>query len=108
MLWVALLPLPISTTAYLVAMLLANFVNIAGHAGHEVTGTFIGIPSFNGWATYLDPKRRWIAKGVNNVLHHDLHHQVFSKNFSLYFTHWDRLCRTLHKDTDHVAKYIRP
>ena len=101
--WVVLLPIPFSTTAYFIAMVVANFLNIAGHLGYEVSNTFIGLPSFNGWAAYLDPSRKWIAKGFNNVLHHDLHHQTRVKNYSLYFTFWDRIGGTLHPDTDHVA-----
>lgn len=106
MCWVGLLPLSLSETSYFVAIVVANFVNIAGHLGYEVSGTFLGLPTFNGWASYLDPSRRWIARAVNNVLHHDLHHQAASRNFSLYFTFWDRLCGTLHPDTDHVARHL--
>lgn len=104
---VALLPVPLSTTAYFVAIVVANFINIAGHSGYEVTGTVIGITTFNGWATYLDPSRKTIARWVNNALHHDLHHQTFTKNYSLYFTFWDRLCKTLHPDTDRVDIYVK-
>lgn len=35
-------------------------------------------------------------RGFNTVQHHDLHHRNPSKHFSLYFTHWDRFCGTLH------------
>jgi sterol desaturase/sphingolipid hydroxylase (fatty acid hydroxylase superfamily) len=106
MCWVSLLPLSLSVTSYFVALVIANFINIAGHLGYEVSGTFIGIPTPNGWATFLDPSRQWIARAVNNVLHHDLHHQTASRNFSLYFTFWDRLSGTLHPDTDHVERHI--
>jgi sterol desaturase/sphingolipid hydroxylase (fatty acid hydroxylase superfamily) len=106
MCWVSLLPLSLSVTSYFVAIVVANFVNIAGHLGYEVTGTIVGLPTFNGWATFLDPSRRWIARAVNNVLHHDLHHQAASRNFSLYFTFWDRACGTLHPDTDHVERHL--
>lgn len=106
MFWVTLLPVPFSTTAYLLAVVVANFVNIAGHAGHEVSATLVGLPTFNGWASFVDPSRKWIARGFNNVLHHDLHHQTFTRNFSLYFTFWDRLCGTLHADTDHADRHV--
>ncbi|MDC0672478.1 sterol desaturase family protein [Nannocystis radixulma] len=105
--WVALLPIPLSTQSYLLAVTIAAFHNIAGHAGHEVSDTFIGLPTPNGWAAALDPRRRWLARLFNNVLHHDLHHQKCRGNYSLYFTFWDRLCGTLNPDTDRVDVYVR-
>jgi sterol desaturase/sphingolipid hydroxylase (fatty acid hydroxylase superfamily) len=104
MCWVSFLPFDVN--AYLLAIVVANFVNIAGHLGYEITGTTIALPTFHGWATYLDPSRRWIARAFNNVLHHDLHHQACSRNFALYFTLWDRVCGTLHADTDHVDRHV--
>ncbi len=98
---------PLSTQSYLVAVTIAAFLNIAGHAGHEVSDTFIGLPTPNGWAAALDPRRRWLARLFNNVLHHDLHHQKCRGNYSLYFTFWDRLCGTLNPDTDRVDVYVR-
>ena len=29
-----------------------------------------------------------------------MHHQYFKENYGLYFTYWDRLMNTLHKDYD--------
>jgi sterol desaturase/sphingolipid hydroxylase (fatty acid hydroxylase superfamily) len=106
MLWVTLLPIPLSTTSYLVAMVMASFLNIAGHCGYEVSNTIIGFPTLNGWAAYFDPRRRWIARLFNNVVHHDMHHQLFSCNYSLYFTYWDRLCGTCHPAGDAVDRYV--
>lgn len=37
---------------------------------------------------------------LNTVQHHDLHHRYPRMHFSLYFTHWDRLCGTLHPEYD--------
>lgn len=104
--WVALLPVPLSTQSYLLAVTIAAFLNIAGHAGHEVSDTFVGLPSPNGWAARLDPLRRGVARLFNNVLHHDLHHQKCRDNYSLYFTVWDRLCGTFNADTDRVEAYV--
>jgi sterol desaturase/sphingolipid hydroxylase (fatty acid hydroxylase superfamily) len=108
MLWVTLLPIPLSTPAYLAAMVMASFLNIAGHCGYEVSSTIIGLPTLNGWAAYLDPRRRWISRLFNNVVHHDMHHQKFSCNYSLYFTYWDRLCGTSHPAGDDVDRYVLP
>lgn len=36
------------------------------------------------------------STALNTVRHHDLHHQIPTAHFSLYFTHWDRLCGTEH------------
>jgi len=105
--WVALLPVPLATQAYLLAAAIAMFLNIAGHAGHEVSDTPIGLPTPNGWAAVVDPRRRGIARLFNNVLHHDLHHQKCRGNYSLYFTVWDRLCGTFNPETDRVDAYVR-
>lgn len=82
--------LPIHEAAWLAALLVANYINIAGHSGYEVTRLLPAMVTPNGWATWKDPERRGIAGWVNTVTHHDLHHQCFHNNFSLYFTHWDR------------------
>ena len=107
MAWIALLPIPLTTQSYLLAIVTASFLNIAGHCGYEVSNTLIGLPTPNGWAAYADPRRRWLSRAFNNVVHHDLHHQSSACNYSLYFTHWDRLCGTLHSDTDRVDHYVR-
>lgn len=106
MCWVSLLPLHVSVTAYAVAMVIANFINIVGHSGYEVGDTFLGAASFNGWATYVDPARTGLARWVTNVLHHDLHHQTCERNFALYFTFWDRWCDTFRAETDRVEPYL--
>jgi lathosterol oxidase len=37
---------------------------------------------------------------LNTVQHHDMHHRFPRHHFSLYFTHWDRWCGTLHPKYD--------
>jgi sterol desaturase/sphingolipid hydroxylase (fatty acid hydroxylase superfamily) len=106
MLWVTLLPIPLATPSYLAAMVMASFLNIAGHCGYEVSSTVVGLPTFNGWAALLDPRRRWISRLFNNVVHHDVHHQKFSCNYSLYFTYWDRLCGTCDPAGDDFDRYV--
>lgn len=52
------------------------------------------IPTLEGaLAALLCGRRGW--RGCNTVQHHDAHHRFPTKNFSLYFTHWDRICGTL-------------
>jgi hypothetical protein len=36
------------------------------------------------------------SPALNTVRHHDMHHRFPRTHFSLYFTHWDRLCGTEH------------
>jgi sterol desaturase/sphingolipid hydroxylase (fatty acid hydroxylase superfamily) len=103
---IALLPVPLSIEAYMVAMAMAAIVNVSGHSGHEVTRTLPGLLTFHGWAAYIDPHRRWVARLFNNVLHHDLHHQKLRQNFSLYFTVWDRLGGSFAPETDDVEAYL--
>lgn len=52
------------------------------------------IPTLEGaLSALLAGRRGW--SGVNTVQHHDLHHRFPSRHFSLYFTHWDRICGTM-------------
>jgi hypothetical protein len=45
--------------------------------------------------------------GINTVQHHDMHHRFPTRHFSLYFTHWDRLCGTLYPGYDEgLFKYF--
>lgn len=88
MAWVVVLP--IHEVSWLAALLFANYINIAGHLGYEITPCLPGAITPNGWALQLDPQQRNIGSWVNTVTEHDLHHQLFNKNYSLYFTHWDQ------------------
>jgi hypothetical protein len=46
-------------------------------------------------------------RGINTVQHHDMHHRFPTRHFSLYFTHWDRLCGTLYPGYDEqLFKYF--
>jgi sterol desaturase/sphingolipid hydroxylase (fatty acid hydroxylase superfamily) len=46
----------------------------------------------------LGPRGR--QRALNTVQHHDMHHRFPRNHFSLYFTHWDRWCGTLHPKYD--------
>ena len=63
-----------------------------GHAGYEMAPL---IPSVEQLISFVvqGPKP---STALNTVRHHDLHHQIPTAHFSLYFTHWDRLCGTEH------------
>jgi Delta7-sterol 5-desaturase len=67
---------------------LAN--NIGGHLGYE-------------WAP-----RRWtttpILRAKTPSLHHNMHHEKVRCNYGLYFTFWDRVCRT--EFSDYPARTI--
>jgi Delta7-sterol 5-desaturase len=59
--------------------------NVMGHAGIEL------MPRW--WLS--TPLTRW----VNTTTHHELHHGGgFTRNYGLYFTFWDRLMSTEHRD----------
>ncbi len=96
--------LPVSTWSFLVAMLIKHFSDIAGHSGHEFTGKMASLSSLNGPIHWLDPRRRWIARLVTGITHHDLHHQKVKGNYALYFTFWDRWGQTLIPATDDVFR----
>jgi sterol desaturase/sphingolipid hydroxylase (fatty acid hydroxylase superfamily) len=58
----------------------AMILNIWWHLGYEF------FPK--GWATHP------ITKWINTSTHHNLHHQKFQGNYSLYFNVWDRIMGT--------------
>ena len=59
--------------------------NVMGHSGIEL---------FPRW-WLASPLTRWI----NSTTHHDLHHNgSFNHNYGLYFTWWDRMMGTEHRD----------
>jgi sterol desaturase/sphingolipid hydroxylase (fatty acid hydroxylase superfamily) len=58
--------------------------NIYGHLGYE-----------------LYPRKfagHWLGKWINTSVSHNMHHQHFKQNYSLYFTFWDRVMGTMHRD----------
>ncbi len=73
-----------------------------GHVGYEVAPL---IPTIVGLVCLLfrGPNQAPPA-ALNTVRHHDMHHRFPNKHFSLYFTHWDRACKTLHPTYDQSVK----
>jgi sterol desaturase/sphingolipid hydroxylase (fatty acid hydroxylase superfamily) len=58
--------------------------NAMGHCGVEL------IP--NRWLA------TWWGRWLTTTLHHDMHHAYGRYNYALYFTWWDRLCKTEHPE----------
>jgi hypothetical protein len=57
------------------------------------------IPTLEGVGALLTCGLRG-SPALNTVQHHDMHHRFPANHFSLYFTHWDRWCDTLHPKYD--------
>lgn len=82
------------------------FVFAGGHAGYEIS-PFLPHVSNAILALFCGVNHNYI--GFNTVKHHDMHHSFPSKHFSLYFTHWDRWCDTLHSSYwSYVVPYFQP
>lgn len=76
-----------------------------GHAGYEMSPF---TPHISNFIMCLFYGLSHGYRGFNTVKHHDMHHQYPLKHFSLYFTHWDRVCGTLHPRYDSsVVHYFR-
>ncbi len=71
---------PIHFYVFLLHTFYAMILNIWWHLGYEF------FPK--GWTTH--PVLKWI----NTSTHHNLHHQKFRGNYSLYFNFWDRIMGT--------------
>ncbi|MBI1393651.1 MAG: sterol desaturase [Alphaproteobacteria bacterium] len=81
-LYALVLPLHDMTTVYFLWFQI--FRNAMAHAGYEL------MP--RGWA-------RHPILGLNSsVTHHHMHHEKMTGNYGFYFTFWDRLMGTEHKD----------
>ncbi|TNE69711.1 MAG: fatty acid hydroxylase family protein [Bacteroidetes bacterium] len=79
-----LMPLhPIAIMAFVTIML---WFNVYGHLGYEL---------FPKWM-YDHPLGRWL----NTSVYHNLHHERFHGNYSLYFTFWDRVMGTMRTDNE--------
>ena len=72
--------------------LFMSLVHCGGHAGYEIHPF---IPTIE-QVVWVLARGCALAPGLNTVLHHELHHKYPQGHYSLYFTHWDRLCGTEH------------
>lgn len=76
--------IPVHPAAFALFMVWQISFNVFGHCGYEI---------FPQW--FL---RSPLGKLLNSVTHHNLHHEKYRANFSLYFNVWDRLMGTNHAD----------
>ena len=60
--------------------------NVYGHLGFELFPKGIN--------------RHWLFKWFNTSVNHNMHHQYFKGNYGLYFTFWDNIMQTTHKEYD--------
>ncbi len=67
-------------------MIFMTLYNIYGHLGYEIYPK-----GFN---------KHWLGRWINTSVNHNMHHQFFKANYGLYFTFWDKVFNTLHKDYD--------
>ncbi len=81
---VAFMLIPIHHSAMYIVLTIMIFKNAMGHCGYELMPT--------SWARI--PVLGWLT----TVTHHDMHHEKANGNYALYFTFWDRLMGTEHKD----------
>ena len=73
--------------------LLQMILNVIGHLGYEIYP--------KGFNTH------WLFKFKTPSTHHNLHHSKFNGNFSLYFTWWDKWCKTEFKDYHTVYEKVQ-
>jgi hypothetical protein len=74
-----------------------------GHAGYEIAPF---IPTLEQLVSLALTGTR-PNNVLNTVRHHDMHHRYPRSHFSLYMTHWDRLCGTEHPSyRDEVAAHF--
>jgi sterol desaturase/sphingolipid hydroxylase (fatty acid hydroxylase superfamily) len=80
------LTFPVHFIHILSFLVFMTIYNVYGHLGFE-----------------LFPKganRHWFLKWFNTSVNHNMHHQYFKGNYGLYFTWWDKIMKTTHKEYD--------
>lgn len=79
-----LLVVPMHDSAIFVFLVYMIVMNVIGHLGIEL---------YPAWFA----RSRW-TRWYSTSTHHNLHHRDFRGNYGLYFTWWDRLCGTQHRE----------
>lgn len=96
--------LPLHLGLHRLYHLVTTIVHLGGHAGYEMAPF---IPTLEGLVLLALRGWRSHSPELNTVQHHDMHHRYPFAHFSLYFTHWDRWCGTLHaKYEDTLFRYF--
>ncbi|MFZ1454322.1 MAG: sterol desaturase family protein [Ferruginibacter sp.] len=86
------LTFPVHVIHLLSFLIFMTIYNVYGHLGFE-----------------LFPRganRHWLLKWFNTSVNHNMHHQYFKGNYGLYFTWWDKILKTTHKEYDDRFKTI--
>lgn len=84
---------PVHLVALFGWQLLQMVLNVIGHLGYEIYP--------KGFNTH------WLFKFKTPSTHHNLHHSKFGGNYGLYFTWWDRWCKTEFKEYDTVYEKLQ-
>ncbi len=85
-----LLVIPVNFWVLVVAGSWFTLASAGVHLGYEL------MPSWWGKSVFT----RWIGTATM----HNMHHEFVHHNFALYFTFWDRVCGTMHKDYDETLE----
>jgi sterol desaturase/sphingolipid hydroxylase (fatty acid hydroxylase superfamily) len=80
---------PLALLSWLVFMIVRN---VLGHLSMEL------YPS--GFTTH------WLGRWHTTTTHHNVHHRRFRANYGLYFTFWDDLMGTTHRDYERVFEEV--
>ncbi|QDA62040.1 sterol desaturase family protein [Hymenobacter jejuensis] len=75
-----ILILPVHVYVFGCFLVLVLAANIVGHLGYEFLPEGV--------------RRSLLGKHLTSSTHHNLHHQLFNKNYGYYFTHWDIWMKT--------------
>ena len=84
-----LILIPMHPLSIFLFTIIAFSINVYGHLGHETMPKVF--------------RRSWLFQILNTSVHHNLHHEKFNGNYSLYFRFWDRLMKT--ENPDYQKKY---
>lgn len=88
-----LFTIPVHSVHLPLFFLLSIIYNVYGHTGYEIY-----------------PKgfsRHWLGKWINTSVNHNLHHQYFKGNYSLYFLFWDRMMGTIRDDYEERFEEVK-
>src|SRR5688572_18863440 len=76
--------LPLHTLTIFIFLIYMIVRNVGGHLGFEILPKGFTRNKWLNWNTA--------------ITHHNMHHEHFHSNYGLYFSWWDRLMKTEHKD----------